>query len=99
MNVSSFSRFMRFFSVTNSLALMGLVSGPVPLKSQAVAVVPWAVAGAWVAVVFWGWVLWVLRYPLAQELLDRLLCVLSFFGLHRCGHVTIHSPGRIVHSL
>ena len=41
-------------SVTNSLALMGLVSGPVPLKSQAVAVVPWVVVGAWAVLVTWG---------------------------------------------
>ena len=96
MNVSSFSRFMRFFSVTNSLALMGLVSIPSPLISQAVAVVPWAVVGGWVAVRFWGWVLWDLLNLVAQALIDRLMYVLSFLWLHCCGHVAIHTPGRIV---
>ena len=68
---------------------MGLVSGPVPLKSPVVAVVPWAVVEEWVAVRFWGWVPWDLLNLVAQELLDHLLFVLSFFWLHRCGHVTI----------
>ena len=99
MKSSSFNRFMRFFSVTNSCALMGLVSGPGPLKSQAVAVVPWAVVGEWVAVQFWGWVLWVLLNLVAQELGDWWLCVLSFSRLHRCGHVTVHTLVGIVHSL
>ena len=91
MNVSSFSRFMRFFSVTNSWALMDLISDPSPLKSPAVAGVPWAVVGAWVVGQFWGWVLWDLRYPLAQELVDRLLFYVSFLWLHRCWHVPIHT--------
>jgi hypothetical protein len=99
MNVNSLSRFMRFFSVTNSLALMGLVSMPVPLKSQAVASVSWAVVGEWVAVRFWGWARWGLLNLVAQALLDRLMYVLSFFGLYCCGHVPVHTLVRIVLSL
>ena len=96
MKVSSLRRFMRFFSVTNSRALMGLVSIPVPLISQAAVAVPWAVVGAWVAVVFWGWVPWVLLSLLAQELGDRLLFYVSFSRLYRCGHVPIHTLVGIV---
>ena len=100
MNVNSLSRFMRFFSVTNSWALMGLVSGPSPLKSPAVAGVPWAVVGAWVVGQFWGWVQWVLLSLGAQELGGHLLFVLSFFTwLLCCGHVFVNTFLWIVHSL
>jgi len=96
MNVNSFSRFMRFFSVTNSWALMGLVSGPGPLIPLVVAAVPWAVVGAWVVGQFWGWVQWVLLSLGAQELGGHLLFVLSFFGLYRCWHVSINTFVGIV---
>ena len=91
MNVNSLCRFMRFFSVTNSWALMGLVSGPVPLIPLAVAGVPWAVVGAWVVGQFWGWVLPVLLSLEAQELGGHLLFYVSFLWLHRCGHIPIHT--------
>jgi hypothetical protein len=91
MNVSSFNRFMRFFSVTNSWALMDLISDPVPLISPVAAGVSWPVVAAWVAVGFWGWVPWVLLSLLAQELGGHLLFVLSFLWLHRCWHVPIHT--------
>ena len=96
MNVNSLSFFMRFFSVTNSLALMDLVSGPSPLISLAVAGVLWAVVEVWVAVGFWGWVPWDLLSLVPQALLDRWRCVLSFFRLHRCGHVLVNTLVRIV---
>ena len=95
MNVSSFSRFIRFFSVTNSWALMGLVSIPSPLTQPAV-VCAWALPVGALGLVRVDQVLWGLNCLVAQELPGRLLFYVSFLWLHRCWHVTINTLGRVV---